>query len=177
MARKENDIIRLRNEGMAYALRIAKEKGIEGLQEEVKMRNMLRVSVKFTPEELQQSYDNMADRIYNNMLTMVYAVLHDRLGFGRKRLHGFKKAFDEKVLLVGERNEMGHHVARFEDYAMEANELYDLGIDMEKIKETQKNNDESEKVYISADSAVGFLEKAGYGSAAEALRKEVYQNG
>ena len=81
---KPNEIIKLRNEGMAYALKIAKEHGIEELQKQVQMRGYLRATVKFTPEEMVQTIDNIAERIYNNMLTMVYAVLHDRHGWGKK---------------------------------------------------------------------------------------------
>lgn len=173
MGKKENDIINLRNEGMAYALRIAKKSGIEELERQVKMRGYLKCSVRFTAEELQQSIDNIADRVYNNMLTMVYAVMHDQNGWGRKRLLRFKEEFDRKVYEVGETDEMGRHWARFEDYASEANELYGLGIDMDKIRETQTINDEQK--YIAADAAIGFLENKGYVSAAEALRKEVYE--
>lgn len=173
MAKRADEIINLRNEGMAYALKIAKERGIEELQRQVNIRGCLRVSVKFTPEELQQSIDNIADRVYNNMLTMVYAVMHDLHGWGRQRLLRFKEEFDRKVYEVGETDEMGHHWARFEDYAAEANELYNIGIDMEKIRETQENNDE--RKYIAAVAVIDFLEKKGYADAAGDLRKEVYE--
>lgn len=173
MGKKENEIINLRNEGMAYALRIAKKDGIEELEKQVKMRGYLKCSVRFTQEEIQQSIDNIADRVYNNMLTMVYAVMHDLHGWGRQRLLRFKQEFDRKVYEVGETDEMGRHWARFEDYAVEANELYGLGIDMEKIRETQANNDEQK--YIAADAVIDFLEKKGYADAAGDLRKEVYE--
>ena len=61
MKKRADEIINLRNEGMAYALKIAKERGIEELQRQVNIRGCLRVSVKFTPEELQQSIDNIAE--------------------------------------------------------------------------------------------------------------------
>ena len=108
------------------------------------------------------------------MLTMVYAVLYDDWGFREKRIRRFKRQFDNKVYSVGERDDMGHHWARFEDYAEEANRLYNLGIDMEKIRETQRNNDENEKIYIAAESAVKFLEEKGYAEGAEALAAEVF---
>ena len=43
MAIKTDDILRLRNEGMAYALKIAKKDGIEELEKQVKMRGYLDV--------------------------------------------------------------------------------------------------------------------------------------
>lgn len=174
---KPNDIIKLRNEGMAYALKIAKEHGIEELQKQVQMRGYLRATVKFTPEEMVQTIDNIAERIYNNMLTMVYAVLHDRHGWGKKRLLDFKCEFDEKVYLVGERDGMGRHYVRFEDYAQEANELYDIGIDIEKVLEAQRNNDENDrqnKIAVEADSVIEWLKKRGYEDAAVAVQNEIY---
>lgn len=177
MAIKPDDVIRLRNEGMAYALKIAEEYGIEELREQVKMRGYLKATVKFTPEEMIQTIDNIAARIYNNMLTMVYAVMHDKHGWRRKRLLDFKRDFDEKVHGVGDLDGMGHHYARFEDYAIEANELYDLGIDIEKVREAQRNNDENDRangIAVEADSVIGWLDKHGYSDAATAVKKEIY---
>ena len=54
MAIKPDDVIRLRNEGMTYALKIADEYGIEELRKQVKMRGYLKATVKFTPEEYRQ---------------------------------------------------------------------------------------------------------------------------
>ena len=176
MAKKPDETIRLRNEGMAYALKIAREGGIEELERQVRARGVLKVSVKFTADELQQSFENLAGRIYNNMLTATYAVLHDKYGFRKKRLHDFKGEFDYKVRGIAERDPMGHHYVRFEDYALEANEQYDLGIDMEKIRETERINDDNDKIYIDAETAVKFLEKHGFPEAAGELNREVFNN-
>lgn len=178
MAIKTDDILRLRNEGMAYALKIAKKDGIEELEKQVKMRGYFRATVKFTAEEMTQTVDNIATRIYNNMLTMVYAVLRDRHGWAGKRLKQFKADFDEKVYCVGERNGMGHHYSRFEDYAMEANELYDLGIDINAVQEAQRNNDDNDLdqgIAVKADSVIGWLNSHGYPEAAMAVKAEIYE--
>ena len=95
MATKADEIIKLRNEGMAYALSIAKQGGVEELEKQVKLRGYLKATVKFTPEELSTTIDSISERVYNNMLTIMYAVLHDDLGYGQKRLTNFKKSFDE----------------------------------------------------------------------------------
>ena len=171
MASKTDEIIRLRNEGMAYALKIAKESGLDALQEQVKLRGLLKVSVKFTPEELTESINNIAQRVYNNMLTIAYAVLHDEFKYGEVRLKRFKALFDKKTYLVGEEDPLGRHYARFEDYAEEANRLYQLGIDMEKIRETQQNNDDSSRKYVPVDEIAKFLIKNGFSDAADALVK------
>ena len=176
MASKANEIIKLRNEGMAYALRIAKEGGVDELERQVRMRGLLKVSVKFTQEEIYQSAENISERVYNNMLTIWYAVFHDRLGFGKERIQRLKRWFDEKVFVVGEQSPMGHHWATFEDYAEEANRLCGLGIDLDKIRETQAINEEKEVKKLYADEVIGWLNKHGYLDASEAVRKEVYEN-
>ena len=178
MAIKADEIIKLRNEGMAYALTIAKQVGVHGLEQEVKKRGYLRCTVKFTPDELDKSCDNIADRIYNNMLTMVYATLHDMYGFGGKRLQDFKKKFDQKVMSVGEKDGLNHYWCRFEDYAEEANKLYGLGIDLDKIRETQEINDQNDRIKgtpVKADEVIAYLERHGYEEAAEALHRKIFE--
>lgn len=175
MSKNANEIIQLRNEGMAYALKIAKRDGLEELEKQIEMRGLLKVSIKFTQDELYQSIQNISERVYNNMLTMWYAVLHDRLGYGEKRLKQMKQWFDEKVYIVGEQSPMGHHWATFEDYADEANRLYDLGIDLDKLRETQEINEQDETKKVYADEVIGWLAKHGYPDASEAVKKEVYR--
>ena len=174
MSKSANEIIKLRNEGMAYALQIAKKDGLEELERQVKLRGLLKVSVKFTPDELYESAQNISERVYNNMLTIWYAVFHDRLGFGGKRIRQLKQWFDEKVYLVGETSQFGHHWATFEDYGEEANRLYDLGIDLDKIRETQEINAETDTWKRYSDNMIGWLAEQGFLEASEAVRKEIY---
>lgn len=173
MAIKADEIIKLRNEGMAYALKIAKDAGsLEALEEQIRLRGLMKVTVKFTPEEFDQTLNNISTRVYNNMLTMVYAVLHDTYGYGNVRLKRFKKDFDQKVYLVGEEDPLGRHYARFDDFADEANRLQELGIDLDVIKETQLNNDHSSRKYVAIDQIVKFLLEKEHFAAAEDLQKE-----
>lgn len=48
------EIEQARRDGMGYALKIAREKGIEGLEEEVKFRNISKVSVAMSDEEYKE---------------------------------------------------------------------------------------------------------------------------
>lgn len=171
MASKADEIIKLRNEGMAYALAIAKQGGIDVLEEQVKLRGCLKASVKFTPEELNLTINAISDRVYNNMLAMMYAVLHDECGFGEKRLKRFKEMFDQKVYLVGEADPVGRHYARFEDFAAEANRLYGLGINMDEIVKTQMNNDSDIRKYVAIDDIVKVLLKNDFTDAVELLQR------
>lgn len=177
MAIKADDLIRLRNEGMAYALKVAKEHGVEGLERQVMQRGLYKVAIQFTEEEYNKSLDNISERVYNNMLTMAYAVLHDACGYGEKRLKKFKELFDRKVYLVGEYDPAGKHYARFEDYAAEANRLYNLGIDMEVIKQTQFNNDSGSRKYVAVDEIVRWLKSHGHAEAAEAVKEDAFDQG
>lgn len=167
MASNANETIKWRNEGMAYALRIAKEHGLEELEEQVKLRGLLKVSVRFSVDELDKSLHNMGDRIYNNMLTMIYAVLHDDFGFGNIRLHRFKSMFDKKIFLVSHHDPVGRHYAQFFDYAEEANRLYKMGINLDAIRDTQINNEENDRKYVAADETIKFLKHKGFNDAAD----------
>lgn len=172
MAIKADDLIKLRTEGMAYALKIATTEGVEELAKQLKMRGALRITPIVKEEELNVTIDRLSEKIYNNMLTMVYAVMHDDWGFGNVRLQRFKKSFDKKVYLVGEQDPQGKHYARFEDFAEEANRLHDLGINIDSILQTQLDNDYNNRRYVAIDQAVAFLKKKGFTEAADALQRD-----
>jgi hypothetical protein len=106
---------------------------------------------------------------------MTYAVLHDEYGYGEKRLKRFKEHFDQKVYLVGEEDPAGRHYVRFEDYATEANRLYQLGIDMATIQQTQLTNDTNGRKYVAVDEVISWLRKKGYTDAADAVHKDAYE--
>lgn len=177
MASKADEIIRLRNEGMSYALKIAKEQGIPELERQVKMRGALQITPIVKEDELNKTINRISDTVYNNILTMVYAVLHDVFGYGSTRLHRFKECFDRKIFLVGELDPVARHYATFEDFAAEANRLYDLGIDLDVIRETQIDNDENDRKYVATDETVKFLRIKGYEDAAEKFLGYVYSPG
>lgn len=172
MAIKADDLIKLRTEGMAYALKVAKKEGVSELERQIKMRGALRITPIVKEDELNVSIERISEKVYNNMLTMVYAVLHDVYGYGDIRLHRFKKEFDKKVYLVGEHDPMGKHYARFEDFAEEANKLHNLGINLESILQTQYDNDYNNRKYVAIDQIVKFLLKKGFTEAVNALQKE-----
>ena len=66
-----------RREGMAYALRIAKEKGIDALEEDLKMRNAIGLPV---------GVDRKALNPVDTMVILMAVTLHDEFGFGEKRV-------------------------------------------------------------------------------------------
>ena len=176
MASKTDEIIQLRNEGMAYALKIVEDSGVEELKRQVKLRGLLKVSMRFSPEELNTTIERISNRIFNNIFTMTFAVLHEECKYGAVRLKRFKEQLDKKVMLVGDTDPRGRHYARFEDYAEEANKLYDLGIDIEAIRETQVNNDESGRLAIAADEVFKLLKDNGHHEAVDTVKKFLEQS-
>lgn len=63
---------RARMEGMAQALRIAKEKGVEGLEEELKMRNIVDLPCAVSKAAMNECIM----RIKNNTVDTVTVYLH-----------------------------------------------------------------------------------------------------
>lgn len=173
---KGNKEFEWRMQGMIYALNIAKEKGIEGLEKDIRARNILRAPMKFSLEELEEFYRGISGRIYNNILTITYAVLHDRFKFGKDRLQSFKKCFNDKTLLVSTLDKFGNHYATFMDYAVEANKKYDLGIDVALVSAVQDVNEESiygKEKRVEARAVLGALEENGFQDAAKFLEKRM----
>ena len=87
----------LRREGMAYALKIAKEKGVDGLEEECRFRGATQIPLSVS----RTACDEVINRIKMNTIdtiTILAAVtLHDEFGFGKKRINRFTKRFNIKT--------------------------------------------------------------------------------
>lgn len=75
-----------RREGMAYALRIAKEKGIDALEEDLKMRNTIGLPVGVDRKALNQFTENVKFNTVDTMVILMAVTLHDEFGFGEKRV-------------------------------------------------------------------------------------------
>ena len=75
-----------RREGMAYALRLAKEKGIDALEEDLKMRNAIGLPVGVDRKALNQFTENVKFNTVDTMVILMAVTLHDEFGFGEKRV-------------------------------------------------------------------------------------------
>lgn len=86
-----------RREGMAYALKIAKEKGIEALEEECRFRGATRIPLSVS----RSACDEVIRRIKMNTLDTVTILsamtLHDEFGFGKERIKRFTERFNLKA--------------------------------------------------------------------------------
>ena len=84
-----------RREGMSYALRVAREKGIDGLEEELKFRQAYDVPLKISQTELEHFAETIKQTIMDTVLLMSSYVLRDNFGFGTKRMNRFIWKFNE----------------------------------------------------------------------------------
>lgn len=84
-----------RREGMSYALRVAREKGIDGLEEELKFRQAHDVPLKISQTELENFAESIKHTVMDTVLLMSSYVLRDNFGFGTKRMNRFIRKFNE----------------------------------------------------------------------------------
>ena len=91
-----------RLQGMSYAIKVAKEKGIDGLEEELKRRKAYNIPVRIGDKELQAFTDNAKNMMLDTILILASVTLHDEFGFGHDRLNRFKERFNFKAECIGD---------------------------------------------------------------------------
>lgn len=85
-----------RREGMSYALRVAKEQGVDGLEQELERRNASGLPIAYKRETLQEAWDNVKMQTLDMVCLVAEMVLRDEFDFGKARLERFRKRFDFK---------------------------------------------------------------------------------
>lgn len=146
MKRKIDNSYQSRMDGMAYALKIAKEKGVEELEKEIRFRNAHYVPLEISREELMDIYGLLSNRITETLLTMVMATLRDWKGFGKKRLEEFRNEFTQKCMAVDARDPFGQHYARISDYAEVLREECGIEMDIQTLRKVEEDNDRRERM-------------------------------
>lgn len=112
---KRDDYLQGRNEGMAFALKIAKEGGIEALEKEIRMRNIWGLHTNVTMKDIQDIKNKITLQVIDIITCVALLTVHDEFGFGQKRGLRFLKRFDQKVdCVVGDPDD-GQTVS-LEDY-------------------------------------------------------------
>ena len=91
-----------RREGMSYALKIAKEKGIDGLEEELKIRNATQLPLKVSVKAMEECINNIKNQTVDTVVVLMAATLHDEFGFGEKRVQRAINRFDLKAECLSE---------------------------------------------------------------------------
>lgn len=91
-----------RREGMSYALRYAREHGIEALESELKRRGAYNIPIRISDKDLKAFTDNAKMMLLDTVLILASMTLHDEFGFGKDRLQRFIKRFNFKAECIGD---------------------------------------------------------------------------
>lgn len=91
------DYNRGRNDGLAMALRIAEEDGIEGLRKEIKFRGVTGIHTALAKKELDQASKQIKEMTLDTMIVLAVATLHDEFDFGQKRCQRFMDRLELKA--------------------------------------------------------------------------------
>lgn len=175
---KVNKALEWRLQGMIAALKIAKEKGIDGLENEVRTRNVFKIDLWARKDDVDKLNDFLSKNLYQSMLSTILFTIHDTFGFGKERLHRLKKEFDKNVGNIFNLDYFGEHYVRFEDYAVYLNNEYGFEFDAERISMLQDLQDEKDSRLGKCDlkSVVQLLKENGYKDAGKWLEKRAFDN-
>lgn len=86
-----------RRQGMAYALKIAKEKGIEGLEEELRFRNALHMPIGVSRKDCDECVHAIKVNVVDTVTIMAAITLRDEFEFGKQRIQRFTDRFNYKI--------------------------------------------------------------------------------
>ena len=164
-----------RMQGMVYALKIAKEGGVEKLEKEIRLRNFLNAPFNCSEEQIRAWHHEISENIYTNLLSVMLYTLYDSFGFGKKRVERLKADYEKNTEVVQDLDYMGQHYVRLQDYAVELNKKYDLGIDVERIAACEEISDKRDDrtKWCETKRVLEMLHIAGYHKAAGFLEKKL----
>lgn len=165
-----------RLQGMTYALEVAKKEGVEGLERDMKRRGLIQAPIGLTQKQIDIFTETCARNLYSNMLATFAYAMHELYGFGGDRIKKLRDFVEKMVTDTMDLDYMGEHYIRLEDYAIELNEKYKLGIDVDAIAECQEIQDEKESNYYhygKVEAICEELENNGFAEAARFLAKKI----
>ena len=99
---KWKDEEKARREGMSYALKIAREKGIEELEKDLKMRKVVDLPIPVSKKALEECINNIKNNTVDTFVILMIATLHDEFGFGEKRIQRAIDRFNFKAECLAE---------------------------------------------------------------------------
>lgn len=141
----------------------------------MKQRGVTKVDITASDKQLADMWGALSDNIGQNMITTVVWVLHDTFGFGQKRLQQFMTEFDKATANLMSLDYMGEHYVTLEDYAVELNQKYNLGLDVIKATLATDMADKQDARVGNVDKVTGIinaLRLAGHEDAASYLESK-----
>lgn len=81
--------------GLDSALRIVREQGIQGLEDEIKFRNITGIHTNMPKQDVNNIVQDVKDKVVTAYTVLAMASLHDNFGFGYKRCKRFWDGMDE----------------------------------------------------------------------------------
>lgn len=97
MAKKINDYMTGREDGLLMALDIVKKDGVEALEKEVQFRNVTGIRMPLAKKDLDKATIKIKEQLLDTVTVLAVATLHDEFGFGGKRCQRFIKRFNAKA--------------------------------------------------------------------------------
>lgn len=86
-----------RRDGMAYALKVAKEHGVDALEEEIRYRGITHAPIGMEKETIDAFTERCKRAIFSSMTCLVLMILRDEYGFGKVRGERFIQQFTNKA--------------------------------------------------------------------------------
>lgn len=174
MAKRDKEY-EARMQGMLYAVNVVKELGLEALEKDINKRGVLKVPLAYTDKQIDEFWKQLSENLYATMTCVTGMVLHDEFGFGKQRLHKFREEFQKATNASLNLDWLGEHYVTLEDYAVELNEKYDLGLDVARIAVCQESHDKGNEKYKMADMSHVLVElkEHGFEDAAEFLERKM----
>ena len=86
---KINEYMAGREDGLQLALTIVKERGIEGLEEEIRFRNITGIHTLLDKKSLETATRKIKEMTVDTFTVLSVATLRDEFDFGKKRCERF----------------------------------------------------------------------------------------
>lgn len=174
MAKRDKEY-EARMQGMLYALNVAKEHGVDYLEKEIKKRGVIKSPLAYTDKQIDEFWEQLSANLYATMTCVTGMVLHSAFGFGKQRLQKFREEFLNATNKTIDLDWLGEHYVTLEDYAVELNGKYNLGLDVARIAVCQESHDKGNEKYKMADMSHVLVElkEHGFEDAAEFLERKM----
>ena len=138
--KKLREIMQYRADGMVYALGVVEKHGVEALRKDIQSRRLTFLPLELSVEWINDIMHGIYSKIISCYNVAVYDTLHELFGFGKKRLHIFDDGFNERVSILSTIDGYGIMLLTFEELAKHYNEKYEMGVDMDAVRDGDENN-------------------------------------